>query len=366
MEGGKFLASGAYGCAHQAPIKCEGNANRKKAYYTNSVGKLFGRPGFAQEEYEMYKIIHRYDPEHEWTLPMLEKCTVTSFDKEDEPQKCDHIVQGSKRNYDQIIYKNGGTDLSMLMKKYVKHSNTERRRVFMEVFRSIGPVMKGLSNLNSHNYHHMDIKPGNILYNGKRLSVIDFGLLHASDELYVTENASIMKFDYPYYPPEFKLFAAVLVRYTFAYFRTSFMKNVKYYDLLPSQVEQIHLELDRFCRLIKESQHAHNASKKKSDGSSSQKKNRTLTKTHVATELMRLKDKIDLYSLGICLYEFYDTMVGDDQTPLTLVAKEFIIKMTNKNPYERLSWADAIQEYERLLKVIGHSAQSTDAQKKMK
>ena len=200
MDGGKFIASGSYGCAFKKPVKCKNEANT----VNNGVGKVFGRPEFADSEKVIMSKIKKIDPKFTWTLPLLHSCTVDKFKQSDDPDLCDHVVKDI-RSYPQLIFKDGGVDLQAIIRKTHQLTQDRKRKLFLSIFQSMVPVLHGLANLSDSNLIHLDLKPSNLLFDGKKLVVIDFGLLTNSTELYNKSKLSLLSYDYPYYPPEFKL-----------------------------------------------------------------------------------------------------------------------------------------------------------------
>lgn len=63
---------------------------------------------------------------------------------------------------------------------------------------------KGIEVLHQNNIIHRDLKPMNVLYDGKQLNIVDYGLACSIDEVF-NKNASyfILEDMYMYHPPEF-------------------------------------------------------------------------------------------------------------------------------------------------------------------
>lgn len=341
MKGGKFLSSGSYACGHTPPIRCEGDKDRKKPYYKNSVGKIFERASDAEEEYNLHNVLNFIDPEQLWTLSLKKKCMVTKFNKQDEPEKCEHLSNDIVA-YTQLIFKNGGTDLSELKSKYWKLSKESKRNKFIKIFISLGPVFKGVANANKMGYHHLDIKPANLLFNEKQVFVIDFGLMRKGDNIFTSKAIHMLEFNYPYYPPEFKLYAKVLLGKfpTLQQFKTSVYKNGHHLHCDPFVLKDIDEQLDRFYNLI----------------SSNDKK-------EIERKLIILKDKIDLYSLGVTVLELYKHLVHEDNSS-TLLIKNLLQRMINQNPFERIDWEYLLKEHSVICKAIGKFSRISPENKK--
>ena len=327
MDGGKFIASGSYGCAFKKPVKCKNEANT----VNNGVGKVFGRPEFADSEKVIMSKIKKIDPKFTWTLPLLHSCTVDKFKQSDDPDLCDHVVKDI-RSYPQLIFKDGGVDLQAIIRKTHQLTQDRKRKLFLSIFQSMVPVLHGLANLSDSNLIHLDLKPSNLLFDGKKLVVIDFGLLTNSTELYNKSKLSLLSYDYPYYPPEFKLYA--LNNPSYDMFRTSFQLNLKYHQQTEQEQQHMHNQLLRFHQIINS-------------------KNRRLKSKELGEELETLIGKVDIYSLGVSLWYMYHMLCPSDNI-YTFMCKTLIDKMINVNPYERICCQEALKELEYMLKITGN------------
>jgi serine/threonine protein kinase len=110
--------------------------------------------------------------------------------KELEVQKCGL----NQIEMQQIIFGYGGISIH----KYDKHFS------FDHSFNLLLNFYKGLLKINSCNIIHRDIKPTNVLYNGEKLLIIDFGLSCHIDDVYNwIKSDFILSNKYPFNPPEF-------------------------------------------------------------------------------------------------------------------------------------------------------------------
>jgi serine/threonine protein kinase len=198
QEGGKFLASGAYGCIYYPHLKCKDINNIK-----NSVGKVFADVNAYEAELDIVKGIQKHvDPTNKFTVSMLDSCEVQYYRKTDEIKKCVLMEQESKpSDFKQIIYKYAGTSLqSMLSNKKAKGSKVK----FIKLFRMLGPIIEGLTKMNNKKLVHCDIKPDNLMVIKNKMHLIDFGILCQDDEVFTKERINILVSDYIWFPPEFK------------------------------------------------------------------------------------------------------------------------------------------------------------------
>lgn len=185
-----LIGEGTYGCVYRPSYKCKSQQN-----HTNVVGKIFkDKTEFLNEKRIMKIINNNIDSKQIFTLKMVDDCTIdVKLDKS--RKECKHIKRNGK--YHQLVYKDGGVSLSKQL-----HSDYD----FFDYFNGILSLSKGLVLLEKHGLCHRDIKESNITVYDKRMYLIDFGLAIPYEKLYDLDEDIILNFDYPYYPPEFKIF----------------------------------------------------------------------------------------------------------------------------------------------------------------
>jgi serine/threonine protein kinase len=340
MEGGSFIASGSYGCAFKTPVKCTSNADKKKSYYEDTIGKVFNRVEHAEEEKVFQTLIKKLDPKGEWTIQLVKSCAVSKFSREDKSKKCTHVDK-STRSYPQLIYEYGGIDLYALRRKYANSSAATKRNLFIKLFKCLLPVFHGLSNMSEHGWIHLDIKPQNILFNGSKLFVIDFGLMTRKEDLYKRENLHLLMYQYPYYPAEFRAYGLSVKTLNLEKLQVSTHQNLAYYHMSLTEKDNINKEVERFFYTLKG------------------RTLRNMSNKNISEEYEKSKfwKKVDIYSLGITLYELYITLVMEE-TATTHMIREFISHLINCNPYERMDWPVLIREYEHILNLIENFSKS--------
>ena len=203
QRGGKLVGKGAYGCAFSPPLAC-GEGSEVPA---RSIGKVFGSKTSFQEERKNAKIIRKIDPLSHFTVPFLGSCFVKLSDQRtpEAIHACSH-THGARRQIPQVIYRNGGRDLEYVMAHLYLYPNV----LVDDVLLMMAPLLEGLQHMAQHDAVHCDIKPPNILYDGKekRMFLIDFGILQKASKLHEPEVKWLHSWTYPYYPPEFKLLHA--------------------------------------------------------------------------------------------------------------------------------------------------------------
>lgn len=191
-----LIGEGNYGCVFRPFVKCEKKKIKK------AVGKVFVNPKEYESEHRIQDdIVSKIDPDAQFTLPLLGDCKIQSFKPSDRASECSLIDSKILPNLHQLIYKDGGQNLKdvLLSKGSVKK--------FKMIFSKMRPILAGLVKMEIYGYVHQDIKPQNIMYDGKKIHLIDFGIMAKSSDIFGAENMYILKYDYPYYPPEYKVYA---------------------------------------------------------------------------------------------------------------------------------------------------------------
>lgn len=341
QHGSGHLASGAYGCVMYPPAKCDGNANRKSSSYKHSVGKIFSTVYLAADEHEKQMVVEKIDPKSHFTLPLLRQCLVKRFTGMDSC-KFDKDKDGNSPDqdaYPQLLYAYGGPDLGSFVDARMDATPSKKFKAFMKLFNSLGPLFKGLDKLGKAGYAHLDIKPANILYNGKKASLIDFGLMDHKHSIFTSDTLYLLKYDYPFYPPEFKLYALARASTkppSFAEFKTTFMKNFAHMRTLPPWSSA---SVDKSLKPF------YNTIRFQTDGFSEAK---------LDHEMNTFDDQVDSYSLGMTLHIIYEYLELDMVRESELV-HVFIERLVELNPYFRLDVHNAYLEYKRIKKIYAIS-----------
>lgn len=321
MKGSGYIASGTYGCVTGPPVRCIENTTKDDTCYKKSVGKLFEYHEFADEEYEKQRIIEAIDTTSDFTLPLIRKCVVNRYI----PTQCE-FEKLPHRVYTQLIYEKGGKDLNAYVKGYAYDEPNKRHRAFVKAFKAFRPLIQGIHKLSSAGYCHLDIKPANILFNGKRTVFIDFGLLKDVQSVFTYDSLFFLEYDYPYYPPEFKLYTLIKTgknKCSYDKFKSAFLNNLNgYVDFTAKHDAALKALYTKFS------------------------KEHGLTKKHLDQSFKGFADKIDLYSLGISLMYMYNNMKATD---MPLIAG-FIDRLCDLNPYTRATAEEALAMFDSLVK----------------
>lgn len=167
----KFIASGSYGCAIRPGYNCNNNDTQAK-----TVSKLFSSKTEWEYEIEQNNLIRELDNNNKFTIKMISSCKI---DK--------HYIKNNVKNIDeceiideepviyQIVYEDGGKDLRYLFTDnellvYYPHIDIK------EFLKKMLNIFEGLKQLEAKGITHRDIKLDNLLYDGNKITLIDFGL----------------------------------------------------------------------------------------------------------------------------------------------------------------------------------------------
>ena len=197
LKGGKYIASGAYGCVFKPAIKCKGDNTR-----TDGVSKLMEKQEAQKEVHEQVKV-DRIDPSFEYHLEPPKICDIGDLDDiEDNIQRCHLVGKDIQSNLSdaallQLPY--GGIELKSAITMVSKQSLEKKIKFIMNMCN----LFKGLADFDKNKFAHLDIKPPNILYNPEkeRFNFIDFGLsAYYKDIKY--DRYFLFTSKYFVYPPE--------------------------------------------------------------------------------------------------------------------------------------------------------------------
>jgi hypothetical protein len=340
-KGGAYVASGSYACTFSPPMSCGPSTRSKmlKSRNQQKIGKVFEDTDDALREAEIQRIIHAVDPQNTFTVKYVGRCKVASISPQDEIDACDKDIQ-KDRNM-QLIYGYGGKDLWNVI------GTTKGARVndtFVRLFLKFEPLFRGVSRLNSMGYLHLDIKLENIVYDGHKLSLVDFGLMNTKSQMLNKAQKALLSYDYPYYPPEFKFLSVIRTinpQTDFLKFKTFFMRN---FGVIAVKEESlIHRELERFFASY-------------------------IFQTDRSLDGERLLDKADIYSVGVSLMILYSYIVQRDDYR-TYIIHDLIKDMVNCNPYERPSWEEIMRrilEIKQLITSVPGSSKPNLIQRQMR
>jgi len=356
----KYLGSGSYGCVITPSHSCD---NNKKELNEQNISKLFNLKQEWEDEIIIQQEIEKnIDPNSKFTVKMINNCSYENKDFLKDIKdfyNCDLINANTPIIY-QINYENGGIDLFILVNKYYKNIN-------IEVFKSFINIFEGVSLLNSKNICHHDIKLENIVYNSinNKFSLIDFGLMTLEDKIYTTSFLLSNKrwLDFYNFPPEYSFIYNALHNdnkpinilninsYKYInYFEDELNKIKIFLSTLKINKNKLYLQkildiksifiFDYTYKKIMMST-LFNPTNKDNYIEDIIKKNNTI------------KQKIDVYMLGLTLYQFvyltiYNQIKSNISIDIPIKIFDLIKKMIDINPVSRISIENATIEYKSL------------------
>lgn len=334
-KGGKVIAEGAYGCVVAPPPKCthtlKDNSHANES--SNKVAKLFNDHDNMVEEFKLAEEIRKMDKDGRWSTPIYRSCALQTKDLEQEDRESCEVTSNLKDNdvVSYIVMEYGGPSLEMYIDKKQRISLKE----FCFIFET---CLLGLVSMHRKHYVHLDIKPGNVLYDAKagKCYLIDFSLMRSTYEaFYDADNKSIMDHPYLWYPPEFYVLSKAMkpediqkispqqIRYRFekVYGRHKFLTSLEL-DIMAGQTLEFMEELEK----------------------------RAKTTTWTLLNNPRYLNQIDVFSLGMTMKELYEVCVNDNDKFPSL--DDLLDRMISGNVFERTTDPKAYDDLIRILRRV--------------
>jgi hypothetical protein len=326
--GGAYVASGSYACTFSPPLSCSPSARTTKTkamktFGSRKIGKVFQNSDDALREAELQRIIQSVDPHNTFTVKYVGKCRIAGVTPQDNVASCDKDIQVNKNM--QLVYGYGGRDLWNVIGSADKAGNVNN--TFVKLFLKFEPLFRGVHRLNSMGYLHLDIKVENIVFDGSKLFLVDFGLMNSKSQMLSKSQKPLLSYDYPYYPPEFKFLAVLRTinpQTDFMKFKAFFMRNFGVISVKEESV--VHKELERFFAAY-------------------------IFQSDRSMDGEKILDKADIYSVGVTLMILYSYIVAKDDYR-TYIIYDLIKDMVNCNPYERPSWEEILRRVDEIKDLI--------------
>jgi serine/threonine protein kinase len=310
-----MIGEGAYVCVYKPPIKCK---DKSKYLGKKYIGKMFADKNQYLEEIEIMKIIKRIDPKSIYTTKLIDNCNVDINTRD--YKECKH-VNLKRTNYHQIIYRYGGKDLCYLLKS---------KYDIFDILPGMIHLLKFLCILAKNGYVHRDIKESNILYEGKKFFLIDFGLMIPFRKVYDEDQDYVLQYNYEYYPPEFKIYYNSKIS-------THFTSIKDVYKFTLSDVKQNYIDTNIMMDLdkIKESI-------------------QSLYKQDISTEiikgsLMYYVDKIDIFAYGMVMMKIVINSDNKTDNKTKLEVYDILTKCIDPSPIHRPTGKEILKELTNLM-----------------
>tara|TARA_B100001287_G_C22673610_1_gene526529 strand:+ start:1478 stop:2542 length:1065 start_codon:yes stop_codon:yes gene_type:complete len=220
MNKPKLINYGSMGCVFNPTLECNNSKKSNKIKNENEVSKLIIKNKKNDKEYTINRRIKNIKNHEEWTITWNSKCYSKKYSeliKNKEISTCFSKFNKKFNKNDKFIIYNGlygGINYSLYYHKYLKgifDSKTKFISKFKLLLKHLKYIFLGLYELNKHNICHNDITVNNIVFNGERFLLIDYGLSRDFNEkkFFVTRmkeeflNDRIYEayqFEYIYYP----------------------------------------------------------------------------------------------------------------------------------------------------------------------
>jgi len=327
-KGGKVIGLGTYGCVFKPSIPCDTDT---PVQISDTVSKVFLKDSAATQEMQELIMIQKIDPEHIFTIPIITKdlCDVTleSFKPSDEADKCS--FPKNKDVFKQVIMKYGGVSLDKL----------DITTSYETFFRKCHSLFYGLAKLQEAGRAHLDMTTRNIVFDGERARIIDFGLsclLH--DVWNVYERSYLFTASpYHYYPPEMYAFG--------------FLVDSRNKQIIPDARDLVHHLIKMFDRDHKILSYLNVFYKEDLEGFGYELIHETqhMTIPELEQYFSRFVN-IDIYGTGYALAKlYYEYRIKNGESFPYI--KFFIKEMLQMHPLRRIHPDDALHLFESFFRI---------------
>jgi serine/threonine protein kinase len=302
---------GSYGCVIRPSIPC-------KKYYQNTVSKIFHNEKYYEEEDIISDIVSHIDSKNKFTLKKLDKCLVRKLPKK-EMRECKYKSWEFPKS--QIIYEYGGKDLTNL---------EEGKYNVKDLIPAIYNLTIGLVELEKHRICHRDIKQSNIVYKDGLFYFIDFGMALSYDKVYDDDQDFILKYNYCFYPPEFKVY----YNYKFSQKGLTSIDNIEQFIKKDVKLNYVKSEIVFDNNMI--------------DTMIKDLLNKVGSIDVLKMAMIGQANKIDVFSLGVVLMNLL-LKTNDKYTEIKIKLLKILDKCIELNPYKRINPRELKKEIKALI-----------------
>lgn len=353
MAKSNYIGSGSYGCAIKPGFSCSSN----NEIVDKSISKLFSEEIDYKEEVDISKRIALIDKDYKFTLKMISNCQITPAYINANVTNINNckIIENQPKIY-QIVYEYGGMDLHKLFIQSHIISAYPNLNIY-EFLKKVTEILKGLEVLLKNGLAHRDIKMDNILYNGEKIILIDFGLLSTFEDVYKGKNLELYyELDNKtfHYPSEIVLFSSLLLKRGLKDTNIPLIHN--FLKLVANFIAFDKNKFNQTPEYLKEIERLNSYLFAKSTAYNSYFKatyNKETTPLFDMNELtMNIAKKFDIYQMGIVIYELIITMITiynpNEIKKIPLGIFQLLREMLEPNPLERIGITEAISKYSKL------------------
>jgi len=190
-EHSKLINTGSSGCIFYPRIPCEKEKVKKNKLKNKKgnhlVTKVIIREEMHDKEYEINNIIKKTPNHRNWTVLWDKKCKSPPYSKMitfPEINKCLSSIKTNqdffpKQQFTMLQGTYGGTNIH----SYINGINSEMftneknfTEFFLRLFRDLGSLFLGIVELDKKKICHNDITSRNIVFDGEKFLLIDYGL----------------------------------------------------------------------------------------------------------------------------------------------------------------------------------------------
>jgi len=366
QSGGKYIASGAYGCIYSPMIPCVEDTQLKGNYVSKIINKKD-----IEAEFTLTLPIHDIDKSSSMFIVPFKMCNVNlSSENIGDIEKCSIVDSSKPENYVQLLMKNGGISVSSV----IEEKGELYSKLRLEHYKNI---INGVKVLLDNMYIHNDLKPHNIVFDGKKMRIIDFGLFSKMDEFEVTPEY------YFVYPADILFYDDNASEYMSSELNIKRLDDVeknlfpvkdekKYHKGYYSRGDNRYKFYDAARKVTYKSllmiyknwliDNEHEMSVKNSLLDFIKARWYNIPSKYIDTvqiEKMnedglyeRILNTYDVFSLGIVLSQYYKDKYGQKKaTSYIFMLKKLIFDMTSLNPYQRPSIKEVSERFDNILKI---------------
>lgn len=349
----KYVDEGSFGCVFRpAPTptlyrkRCVGSLAATK---DPTVSKFMLDNTDAEIEIANNTSIEQKDPEHVFTVRMIRVCRDVPVKSlkltPEEVGKCSHIMEAPGVNVTEIVYEDGGSDMDHVLARFVMSPRTANKLLHERnthlMLTRFEPLFYGIAKMKLSQIIHFDIYPPNVVIQGDRARLIDFGYAQQMD-LMVYHPSSFKRLDRnflhssPYYPPEFKLAYLIHTHGTeqinFAMYKELLLTLHPAYNTL----QRLGVPVETLLKQARVSFH------------------RLLSAEDTIAELMRYDSVIDTFSIGLIMAKLL-TKSASVGLPVAADLRALVLRMAHYDPALRMQPDAAYLRYCAIM--LRHGAQ---------
>lgn len=199
----RLLGEGGFGCVFQPEIPCVKDIVHlsKKKHHIRQVSKIFTVNDSVQIENAFSKMLYSWDKEGKFFVVPTKLCktTLPEIRKNSAADLCESLQRVRTRYVSQIVMPYAGEDLLNYLEGHIRTYSTKFSLATW--IKLLNNVFIGLQIMHQQGYIHLDIKLDNIIYDGTRARISDFGLSTRRQKVY-SNNLQDLSIDYLPYPFE--------------------------------------------------------------------------------------------------------------------------------------------------------------------